>query len=443
MPLHIRWFFALIASLLAGGCGDVATPGWLPAERLEFSTHGDARGTRLAFNREGLGMVVWEQRSLNGHGRIHARAVDIGGAHGTIATLGEGSTSLNFPDVAINKPGRTVAVWIQGDGPRAQVWARTHQGASGWGPEQRVSGLAARPTARPRAAINDAGEIAVVWMQLGAGAPRVYGRHFHPTRGWGSPMRIDQSQRGAALPQVSVDDQGRWLATWHQNNPSGALEVWARQIDIGMDSDTTSPATQPHMISDGLGALPALTRLGDGSTAAVWQLNAGQTGAIRFNRFQREAGWGQPLTVANTHHALAHDPTVAAWGTEHAVVAWMQTEGDRIEVWAAQLMGGQPGTPHRMQHTQPGAQRQARIGAADHGNAVVMWTHQTGAARTLWASVWPSAGAPRKAEQVDNSELSTVAESALGVDARGHALAVWTQGEEGRARLWIRRFHTR
>lgn len=442
MPTYIRWFLTLIAPLMAGGCGDVATPVWLPAERLEFSTHGDARGTRLAFNRAGQGMVVWEQRSLKGPGSIHARAVDIGGAHGTIATLGEGSATPNFPDVAINKLGRTVAVWVQGDGLRARVWARTHQGASGWGLEQPVSGVAANPIARPRAAINDAGEIAVVWMQLGAGAPRVFGRHFHPTRGWGSAMRIDPSERGATLPQVGLDDAGRWLVTWHQNNPSGALEVWARRIDLHNDN-TIDPASKPHRISDGLGALPSLIRLGDDSTAAVWQLNVGHTGAIRFNRFQQDAGWGEPVTLVNTHPALAHDPTVAAWGTQHAVAAWMLTQGDQIEVWAAQLINGQPGAPQRLQNTASGAQRQPRVGAGDNGTAVGVWTHQTGAARTLWASVWPAGGTPGKAERLDNSELSTVAESALGVDAQGHALAVWTQGEEGRARLWIRRLHTR
>lgn len=117
----------------------------------------------------------------------------------------------------------------------------------------------------------------------------------------------------------------------------------------------------------------------------------------------------------------------------------MQTRGDRIEVWATRLASGQPDTPQALQAEQPGAQRQARIGAGDHGTAVGMWTRQAGGARTLWATVWPASGPPGSAQRLDTSETGTVAESSLAVDGRGNTLAVWTQGEEGRTRLWIRR----
>ena len=434
-PTHALVFLLMLLTL--GGCTDVAPTGWQAAERVEFSFEGDARGAQLALNRQGRGMVVWEQRTGSGQGRIHARAVAIDGAHGTIATLGEGSNSPNFPDVAINNLGHAVAVWTQGDGRHAQVWARTFHANDGWGQGQPVSGAAGPLLARPRAAINDAGELAVVWMQFGAGTYRVFGRHFSPDRGWSAAVRLDQSPHGAALPQVSLDAQGRWMSTWHQHGPAHTLEVWAQQ------GDTTGARAQPVQMSKDPGALPALALLGDGSTALVWQRNTSPAGTVGLNRFHPEVGWGEPLSVTDTDIALAHEPAVAAWGAQHAVTAWMQTRADRIEVWATHLLDGRPGTPQPLQRGQQGAQRQARIGAADNGTAMGMWTLQAGNARSLWATVWPAGGTPGLPQRLDHSETGTVVESTLGVDADGQALAVWTQGEEGRTRLWVRRMRTR
>lgn len=433
MRFPTRWLVPLSLLLMLSACDDQPPTGWLEAERVEFSFEGDASGSRLALNRLGGGMVVWEQRTGTGPARIHARAVEIDGAHGAIALLGEGSTSPGFPDVAINRHGHSVAVWTQGQGRHAQVWARLHHADEGWGPRLPVSGATGSLLARPRAAINEAGEVAVVWMQFADGTYHVHGRHFGPARGWSAVMRIDQAQRAAALPQVGLDVHGRWLIVWHQHSSDNTLEVWARTIDgSGSPSD-------PVQIAHGPGALPALATLGDGSTAVVWQRNTQHGGTIGLNRFEHPVGWGDPRDITDLDAARAHEPAVAAWGAQNAVLAWMQTRGDRIEVWATRLAGGQPDTPQALHTEQPGAQRQARIGAGDHGTAVGMWTRQESGARTLWATVWPASGPPGSAQRLDSGEAGTVAESSLAVDGRGNALAVWTQGEEGRTRLWTRR----
>jgi hypothetical protein len=70
---------------------------------------------------------------------------------------------------------------------------------------------------------------------------------------------------------------------------------------------------------------------------------------------------------------------------------------------------------------------------------VGMGPRQAGGARTLGATGGPASGPPGSAQRLDTSETGTVVESSLAVDGRGNALAVWTQGEEGRTRLWIRR----
>lgn len=409
-----------------------APPAWLDAERLDLGDSGSAHNTRLALNRQGAGMVVWEH--VDGSTvEVHARAVSINHGHGATTSLGTGIAA--FPDVAVDEQGRALAVWVQGASPVNQIWARSYDPDTGWGTAQMMSRPQDTLVAQPRAAINEAGVMAVVWMQTVDVTYQVHARRFSPTQGWSSAVRLDSAPDHARTPQVSLDAEGRLLSTWYQPDGAGRLELWANHI--GPDG---APATALQIDQRaGWSDQPVLARLGDGSTLAVWrQTSEALFQGIGLNRFQPGLGWATTTSASGADVSIARSPYLAPWGAAHAVTAWVQSTGNLTEVWANRIQQGQPGQPQALQAGQTLAQDDVRIGADELGNAIGMWTVRDGAARTLWTTQWPASGAPGTAQRLDNSASSSVSESALGVDAQGQALAVWIHTEGDRARLWTR-----
>ncbi|MDP2018127.1 hypothetical protein [Hydrogenophaga sp.] len=444
-------FLALLVAALAG-CGgrggpdalpSVATTtpdtptnpapfAWLDAERLDLGDSGSAHNTRLALNRQGAGMVVWEH--VDGSTvEVHARTVSINDGLGATLALGTGIAA--FPDVAIDEQGHALAVWVQGATTLSQIWARSYDPDTGWGTAQMMSRPQDTLVAQPRAAINEAGEMAVVWMQTVGVTYQVHARRFSPTQGWSSAVRLDSAPYEAWTPQVSLDAEGRLLCVWYQSDADGRSNLWANHIDPDGTSATAVQIDQ----SDGYSNQPVLARLGDGSSLAMWrQTNEVLLQVIGLNRFQPGSGWATTTSASGGYASVARSPYLAAWGASNAVTAWVQSTGSRTEVWANRIQQGQPGQPQALQGGQTLAQDDARIGADDLGHAIGMWTVRDGAARTLWTTQWPASGAPGTAQRLDNSESSSVSESALGVNARGQALAVWIHTEGDRARLWAR-----
>jgi hypothetical protein len=408
---------------------------WLDAERLDLDGSGSALNMRLALNRQGAGMVVWEHREGSAVREVHARAVSINHGHGATTSLGTGIAA--FPDVAVDEQGRALAVWVEGVFPSLQIMARSFHPDTGWG-TQTMSSPAGVLVSQPRAAVNDAGEMAVVWRQIVDVTPQVHARRFSPTQGWSAAVRLDSVPYEAWTPQVSLDADGRLLSTWYQSNAANGLDVWANHIEPG-----GTPATAVQIDpGTGYSDQPVQARLGDGSTLAVWrQTNETQdlNQRMGMNRFQPGTGWTTASSASGAQTAIARSAYLAPWGAAHAVTAWVRSSnGSRTEVWANRIQQGQPGEPQALQGGQTLAQDDARIGADDLGNAIGMWTRRDGAALTLWATLWPASGAPGTAQRLDNSASSLVSASALGVDAQGQALAVWVQTEGDRDRLWVR-----
>ncbi|WP_332749474.1 hypothetical protein [Hydrogenophaga sp.] len=410
-----------------------APPAWLDAERLDLGDSGSARNARLAMNRQGAGMVAWEQVDGSTVQEVHARTVSINGGHGASLSLGTGIAAL--PDVAINEQGRALVVWVQGASPLNQIWARSYDPDTGWGTAERMSRLEDILVAQPRAAINEAGEMAVVWMQTVDVTYQVHARRFRPTQGWSPAVRLDSAPYDARTPQVSLDAEGRLLSTWYQSDADGRSNLWANHIN----PDGISVAAVQIDQSTGYSDQPVLALLGDDSTLAVWrQTNEVLLQLIGLNRFLPGSGWVTTTSTSGGNISLARSPALAAWGAAHAVTAWVQSNGSRTEVWANRIEHGQPGQPQALYDGQTLAQDDPCIGADNLGNVIGMWTLRDGDARTLWTTQWPASGAPGIAQRLDNSASASVSESALGVDAQGQALAVWIHMEGDRARLWAR-----
>ncbi|WP_332738594.1 hypothetical protein [Hydrogenophaga sp.] len=408
-------------------------PTWRDAERLDLGDVGSVRNARLAMNRQGAGMVAWEQVDGSTVQEVHARTVSINGGHGASLSLGTGIAAL--PDVAINEQGRALVVWVQGASPLNQIWVRSYNPDTGWGTAQMMSRPQDTLVAQPRAAINEAGEMAVVWMQTVDVTYQVHARRFSPTLGWGSAVRLDSAPYDARTPQVSLDAEGRLLCVWYQSDADGRDNLWANHID----HDGTSATAEQIDQSDGYSNQPVLARLGDGTSVIMWrQTNEVLRQLIGLNRFQPGSGWATTTSASGDYASMARSPYLAPWGAAHAVTAWVQSDGSRPQVWANRIQQGQPGQPQALHSGQTLAQDDARIGADDLGNAIGMWRLLEGDSQTLWATQWPASGVPGIAQRLDHSTSGSVSESALGVDAQGQALAVWIHMEGDRARLWAR-----
>lgn len=438
---------SLAVSLLAlAGCGGQSdleplpitqTPGWQAPERLDAGDGGALQNPQLAMNRQGTGMLAWEQRNGEGVNDVRARPVSVRGEPGPAISLGAAGSA--YPDLAIDGQGRALAVWAQGSDTGSEVWARTYQPETGWGTAQMMSAPGADTATAPRAAINDAGHMAVVWLQT-EGWAKVHARRYNPSQGWGAAVRLDSSSQETRNPEISLNAEGRLVVVWQQTDVQARTSVWANQIE---PDGTVATAVQIEQ-GTGTAGTPALAGLGDTSVQAVWQRTNDTQGAnqqIGMSRFLSGHGWSATASASGAERSLARSPSLASWGAANAVTAWVQTSGDLTEVWANRIVQGQAGEPQALQGGLTQAQDQARIGADDLGNAIGLWIRSEGGIpTTLWTTHWPVTGAPGEATRLDASTSLVVYEAELGVDAQGRALAVWTQSDGSGRQLWMRRY---
>jgi hypothetical protein len=101
--------------------------GWGAAALIETDNTGLAYWPQIAFDASGNAMAVWSQDDGTAN-NIWARPFTPSGGWGT-ATLLETNTfnSAALPQIAFDANGNAVAVWIQTDGTRSNIWANVYR----------------------------------------------------------------------------------------------------------------------------------------------------------------------------------------------------------------------------------------------------------------------------------------------------------------------------
>lgn len=197
---------------------------WAPVTNLsDLSGNFFSHNVNVALNEPGTGIVVWRQRETTGpfprDGFIMASILPLGGSYsapiqisGVEGAFGNGDSKA---DPAINDAGDIVVVWYKvdfddnGDGISAATFDAT---TSTWSP---AVDLDADPLGlsdfdlNPRVAIDPNGNAIAIWNRNGEARASV----FTPGSGWAAYQVVANDLSGGN-PMIVMDSAGNATATW-------------------------------------------------------------------------------------------------------------------------------------------------------------------------------------------------------------------------------------
>jgi hypothetical protein len=361
---------------------------------------------QVAIDPDGNAIVVWQQAW-----QVWARRYDAG----TDAWEAPGPIESNpddamTPHVAMDDNGNGIALWVQTEGFSSSLWANRYDATiGGWGTPQMV---AASVVGQHQITMTGAGDAFVVWWSPGQVG---FNRYDAANAAWGTASEIPpvNGEESAIAPQIAASSGGEVVAVWRQP-VGGIFMVAGSRYDSGTMGWTPSELLE---VEDGIGSQEARLAMGsNGDAVAVWWHGP----SMRANRLEVGApGWSGAEVITSSgssppHAAMDASGNVMVVGTSN--YDFKATRYDAFAVqWAEQT------SPYDMTS-------HPRVGLDAAGNGVAVWSYfytnlGIWAGRyDVWGDSWEAS------ERIDNDDEAPRSNWQVAVNAKGHAVAVWSQG---------------
>ncbi len=360
-----------------------------------------------------LGVLV----SLNAYGQ----------GWGTSEPIENDPGNATGADIAVAANGNAVAVWVQTDGPRTNIWARNYTTGSGLGTLQLIETIASGDAQYPRVAIAPNGIAHAIWLQHDGTTPRIRASRFVPGSGWSAPKYLQSVLTDTQAPRIAVDPEGSAWAVWAQQDIESNSysiyaahsfnDVWGAPILL---EHRPGDASLPKVVIDPLNI----------NALAVWTQYDGQHFGVYSTRFQSLFGtWDPPVLVSQPEGVEAFDVEIAADQSGIPIAVWRQQYGlglgGLLSVWAAHYFDnfGSWSTPLQISDGLSLSITSAKVAVDPAGNATAVWAesgHIRANRYTLDSNYWGGA-------QLVESNVGEAVAPAITMDPSGNAIAVWVQ----------------
>lgn len=386
------------------------------------------------------------------------------------------------PVVATDASGGIVASWLSG----CRVWVSTTSRGQAWGRPGQLATIAADvPPSwiwEPTLAANSAGTALVAWgaQDRTAGRQLFSSRYQPQPPAWFVVQRFDggEAQQLASpyTAALALDGAGSGLAVWDSGGVVAAQRLASLTSDAWQPPDRLAPqpSSAPRVFLDAAGR-----------GFATWS-SSGEAFAQRFDpqggwsettRFAPDAGWsfvgsgevafdasGQALLVWQRNQAATQ--TSSVWSAAYTGGRWsalglisasggravsphvgIDSSGRGISVWSEQLgpvyarYESGAWTAPLLVTSAPGMGPTA-LAVSTGGNAVAAWKETdaaTGRSRVAAARYAGGAWGARESLQASSNQPN---HPAAAIDPCGNAVAIWSELESGRTRVWANRYET-
>ncbi len=280
-----------------------------------------ASDPKIAFDANGDGLAVWSQ----GNDVIARRYTRSTNTWASAVTLDSRSDAAYSPQLAIDAAtGNAIVAWVQSDGTANSVYvSRFIDSTSSWTTAVAVesSSLAVVNGGDALSVSMRAGYAAVAWTHTDG---NLYAARFNGTT-WGGALLLEHAAPSASQPSVAVDEDGNVSVVWRQSDGT-ANSIYSRRFDIGGAPYYVVPAGATWQSL-------ANTLYGVNSAAAGGALQTAMGNPTLSEGFQL-TGWPATLDVTTTvpvYYTVQSgdtwgDITLAIYGTSDAdVIAALQT----------------------------------------------------------------------------------------------------------------------
>lgn len=416
----------MFSSLGCGGNRSASLPGpaWGAAALIETSNAGDAGGPRVAMNNGGSAVAVWPQSD---GAQIHIWANSyVAGAWGTAAPIENNPAGdATPPQVAMDNAGNAVAVWQQSDGTRNNIWASRYSAGVGWDPlPVTLTDNTGADADFPHVAMDGAGNAVAVWKQTDGTLWSIWSNRYTPGSGWSAALQISNNTGDADNPRVAEDGGGNALAVWNQND-GGRQNIWSNRYTAGGNW-----APLPRVVSDNTGdaSIPRLAMNETGNAVAVWEQFDGALNHIWANRFVAGGGWGTATVIESDNTSSAGQVSVGMDAAGNAVAVWSQSDGMQVNIWGNRYTAGSGwGTEIPVETDNSGDADLPQVAMNDNGTAMAVWQQSDGTVTHIRANRYVPGSGWGVVALVETDTMADSDIPRVGMDAAGHAVAVWQQ----------------
>jgi hypothetical protein len=294
----------LQATYRHGSTGTWPEPNDVSEAGLEIRNH------EIALDAVGNAVVVWGERPLSHelfdlHAAVRSSATGAWGAPARLSSLEWRLAS--GPRLAVSPSGVAVVVWV--DWNDVVRITRADLPAGPWEPSVAITGSTRPRKVDPRVAINAAGDTAVVWVREASATneSEIFAAFRTRGEGWISPYSLGPARTPSGAPQVAVDDAGNVVVVWlapfgvaaATRSPSGA---WTRTLTLS----TLATASDPH-----------LTISAAGNAVAVWTTE--DNGVVQARIRPGASGVWQPQVDVSGSEASGQGVAMDAASTASSV----------------------------------------------------------------------------------------------------------------------------
>ena len=242
----------------------------------------------------------------------------------------------------------------------------------------------------PQFAESAHGDIVAVWEQFDGAHYSIWGNSRRAHQGWGRAHLMQTSDSAHSYnPRVAINAQGQAAAVWVQMDSAlGTYGIWSSRLEPGA---AWGAAVQVERGNAGPTYAPGIAIDERGHAVAAWQQSDGRRVNVRASRFAPGVGWGQASRLERGDGDLGA-PEVAMDADGNALVVWPRFHLNRSELWASAYVGVGGAWDKAMRiDAVPGYVYQPRVMAAAGvpGQFAVLWDQEEGFV-TGPASVWAS-----------------------------------------------------
>lgn len=352
----------------------VKTP-WATPQVLD---RGQVGHPQIALDDQGNALAAWHHRSEDGEGiyicRYHP---DQRGWDVVPRRLDSARTQAQAPEIAMNCRCELAVVWHEQEGPLARVCARHMLGSEDtWVPYPLHLQEASGQVSSLHAAMDPQGNIHVVWCLGEPGAYQVYTSGY-----WAAEATWDLQATPLGLPsprplfpQLAVNRTGTGLTVWSTEGEPEGDGLVACHYDPG----SRSWSDRPTAVAPGRAAHLRLALDARGNAIVLWVETAiggqQQLRASHLDGLSIEWTPVAPLAVGPD----IRWPQVGLDGHGRAHAVWRQEAAGRMKLYAKRCSQGQ-WDPQRTLLVDDVGQSQAHaLSTNEQGHALVVWLQDQG-----------------------------------------------------------------
>ncbi len=307
--------------------------GWATAAIIDSENLGSAFFPQVAIDTNGNALAVWAQTDGTTN-NIWANRYTPTGGWGTAAMIETSfSNSGLSPQIAIDINGNALAVWSQSDGSQNSIWANRYTPAGGWGAAALIESDNAGDASNPQIAIDSSGNALAVWLQSDGVRNNIWANSYTTASGWGTAALIETDDASDALrPQIAIADNGNALAVWRQFD-GAQNNIWANRYTPA-DGWDTAELIETNTAATTFNPQIAIASDNTGKALALWDQTDATLGNVWAIRYTPEDGWGTAELVETNDNDHAFAQQVAIDNTGKALALWVQSDGMGRSVWS-------------------------------------------------------------------------------------------------------------